>query len=234
VALAAALLVTADMATPALLYFRAPGDQDAFQFRIPVYGLNQSDIAVSPNGETLALVARPDPPEAAALYVRPVAATAFRRVAGTDDAALPFWSADSRSIGFVAGGRLKKVAASGGPPQNIGDAQGFTGGAWNSSGTIVFGTPKGLFRVSAEGGKPEAITSVEKPETGHYWPNFLPDGRHYVYLACRRSRNRSGRAGRDRVANTRNALRRVACRSRRGCRVGGSGVPLPSQFGAGW
>jgi serine/threonine protein kinase/Tol biopolymer transport system component len=183
VALAAALLVTVGMATPAVLYLRSPGDTDAFQFRIPVYGVNQSDIAISPNGETLALVARPDPPEASSLYVRPVGSTTFRRVAGTDDATQPFWSADSRSIGFVAGGKLKKVDASTGPPQIIGDAQGFTGGAWNSSGAIVFGTAKGLFRVSAEGGKPEAITGVEKQETGHYWPNFLPDGRHYVYLA---------------------------------------------------
>jgi serine/threonine protein kinase/Tol biopolymer transport system component len=183
VALAAALLLTVGMATPAVLYFRSPGETEAFQFRVPVYGVNQSDIAISPNGETLALVARPDPPEASSLYVRPVGSTTFRRVAGTDDATQPFWSADSRSIGFVAGGKLKKVDASSGPPQIVGDAQGFTGGAWNSSGAIVFGTAKGLFRVSAEGGKPEAITGVEKQETGHYWPNFLPDGRHYVYLA---------------------------------------------------
>ena len=136
VALAAALLLTVGIATPAVLYFRSPVETDAFQFRIPVYGLNQSDIAVSPNGEILAFVARPDPPEVASLYVRPVGTTAFRRVAGTDDAAQPFWSADSRSVGFVAGGKLKKVEASGGPPQNIGDAQGFTGGTWNKDARL--------------------------------------------------------------------------------------------------
>src|SRR5262249_49229002 len=84
IALAAVPLLVGLLAPPAALYFRGSnGDQEAFQFRIPVYGINQSDIAVSPNGEMLAFVARPDPPEPAALYVRPVNAMTFRRVAGT-------------------------------------------------------------------------------------------------------------------------------------------------------
>jgi hypothetical protein len=116
------------------------------------------------------------------LYFRPAESEAFQfRIPVTDEAALPFWSPDSRSIAFSAGGRLKKVEASGGAPKDIGEAQGF--GAWSREGTIVFGSAKGLYRVSAEGGKPEAITTVEKPETGHFWPSFLPDGRQYVYLA---------------------------------------------------
>jgi Tol biopolymer transport system component len=183
VAAAVVVLLATALATPAFMYFRAPRNDDPLQFRVPVYGLSTANIALSPDAATIALVAAPDPPEGPALYVRPVASPTFRRVAGTDNAAQPFWSDDGRSIGFVADGRLKKVDAAGGPPQNISEAQGFTGGTWNRDGTIVFGSPKGLFRVSAEGGKPEAVTSIEKGETGHFWPSFLPDGRHFVYLA---------------------------------------------------
>ncbi len=84
------------------------------------------------------------------------------------------------------------MEASGGPPQELCDAAGFSGGAWNSEGAIVFGSAQGLYRVPAEGGKPEAITKLGSSETGHLWPNFLPDGRHYLYLAW--SGQASGRA----------------------------------------
>ena len=180
---AAAVVMLAAMAGPALLYLRGPEGVEAFQFRSPVVGLNTSDISISPDGRLLAFMARPNQGEPASLFVRPVGSVDSRRLAGTDDASLPFWSPDSRYIGFVAGGKLKKVDQAGGPPQEIADATGFYGGTWNQAGMILFGSSKGLFRVSAEGGKPEALTTLEKGETGHYWPHFLPDGRHYVYLA---------------------------------------------------
>ncbi|MDO8677264.1 MAG: protein kinase [Acidobacteriota bacterium] len=181
--LAAALVLMAVMAWPAVLYLRGSQESEAFQFRIPVAGLSDADIALSPDGQTVALVARPNTQEPASLFVRPVGSTTFRKLGGTDDASLPFWSPDSNTIAYAAGGRLKRVDAAGGAPKDLGEAPGFAGGAWNAEGTIVFGSAKGLFRVSAEGGKPEAITTVEKPETGHFWPSFLPDGRRYVYLA---------------------------------------------------
>jgi Tol biopolymer transport system component len=171
------------MAWPAMLYLRGSQESDAFQFRIPVAGLSDADIALSPDGQTIALVARPNTQEPSSLFVRPVGSTTFRKLGGTDDASLPFWSPDSRTIAYAAGGRLKRVDAAGGAPKDVGEAKGFAGGAWNREGTIVFGSATGLFRFSAEGGIPEAITTVEKPETGHFWPSFLPDGRHYVYLA---------------------------------------------------
>ena len=183
IALATALVLVAVLAVPTILYLRGSEDPEAFQFRVPVAGLSDSDIAISPDGQSVALVARPNTQEPASLFVRPVGSTAFRRLGGTDEAALPFWSPDSRTIAYAAAGRLKRVEASGGAPKDIGEAQGFAGGAWSSEAVIVFGSAKGLYRVSAEGGKPEAITTVEKPETGHFWPSFLPDGRQYVYLA---------------------------------------------------
>src|SRR5262249_9198892 len=59
----------------------------------------------------------------------------------------------------------------------------FAGGAWNRDGIILFGSPTGLMKVSGEGGKPEAVTTVDAGEAGHLWPHFLPDGRHYLYTA---------------------------------------------------
>ena len=60
----------------------------------------------------------------------------------------------------------------------------FFGGTWNREGTILFGSPQGLFRVPAQGGDtPELITTLDASESGHYWPHFLPDGQHYLYTA---------------------------------------------------
>jgi Tol biopolymer transport system component len=183
VAVAAAIVMAAALLPQAFFYARGQQPVEAFQYRSPVVGLSFADISISPDGKQLAFMARPAQGEPSSLFVRPVDSVDSRRLAGTDDSALPFWSPDSRYIGFVAGGKLKKVEASGGPPREIGDAPAFYGGTWNSAGTILFGSPKGLFRISAEGGKPEALTSLDKGETGHYWPHFLPDGRHFLYLA---------------------------------------------------
>jgi Tol biopolymer transport system component len=178
----AACLILA-LAVPAALYLRGSGEPGPFQFRVPVRGLNTSDIALSPDGQAIALVARPNTGQPPSLYVRRVGSVAFQRLGGTDDASQPFWSADNRFIAFVAGGRLKQVSAAGGAPKDIAEAQGFSGGAWNREGTILFGSAKGVCRVSAEGGKPSAITTVDSKETGHFWPSFLPDGRGFLYLA---------------------------------------------------
>jgi Tol biopolymer transport system component len=115
------------------------------------------------------------------LYVRPVGAVTPQKLPGTEDATKPFWSANSQSIAFFAGGKLKRVEATGGPPQPICEAPAFTGGTWNQNGVILFGTPQGLYRVAAEAGKPEVLTQVAESESGHFWPQFLPDGHHYLY-----------------------------------------------------
>jgi serine/threonine protein kinase/Tol biopolymer transport system component len=179
---AAAVVAAAALAPQAAFYFRPPEAAEPFQFRSPVVGLSASDISISPDGQLLAFVARPNTSAPAAVYIRPVASVDSRRLDGTDDASQPFWSPDSRYVGFVAGNRLKSVEAAGGAPREIGDAPGLTGAAWGRDGTILFGSVKGLMRVSAEGGKPEAITTLERGETGHFWPHFLPDG-SYLFLA---------------------------------------------------
>lgn len=121
------------------------------------------------------------------LYVCPIGSVTPQKLAGAENGqghtVQPFWSADSRFIEYVTGGKLWKIEASGGPPQKICDVADFYGGTWNREGTILFGSATGLFRVSAEGGKQEALTTLEQGESGHYWPHFLPDGRHYLYTA---------------------------------------------------
>ena len=100
---------------------------------------------------------------------------------GTEDAFQPFWSADSQSVAFVTRGKLRRVQASGGAPEEICNAPEFYGGAWNREGRIIFGSASGLFIVPAEGGTPKPMTTLGEGESGHFWPRFLPDGRRYLY-----------------------------------------------------
>jgi eukaryotic-like serine/threonine-protein kinase len=192
IALLAAGLLFAALAYPAALYFRGPAGSGAFQFRVRVRGLSIPDIAISPNGQTLALVIRPDTSEPPSLYVRPVNNVTFQKLGGTEDAAQPFFSPDGRSVAFVAKGRLKRVSVAGGAPQDIADASGFLGGTWNRDGVILYGTAKGVQRVSAEGGTPAPVTTPTPPETEHLWPRFLPDGHHFLYLSWSGDRSKRG------------------------------------------
>jgi len=195
---AVAALLAAALALPALLYFRGSPDAEELRFRVPlsltaapahvpsfnVHTYAGANFDVSPDGRALVFSAATGPQSAdPSLYVRPLGSVTPQRLAGTEGAAQPFFSADGRSIGFVASGKLKKIEATGGPPQDLCDAASFSGGTWNREGTILFGSPQGLFRVSAQGGKPEAITSQGQDETGHFWPRFLPDGRRFLYTA---------------------------------------------------
>ena len=142
--------------------------------------------ALSPDGTRVAFTARDDKGKSL-LYVRSLAFLTAQSLAGTEDGMLPFWSPDSREISFFAGGKLKKISASGGPPQNLCDATNGRGGAWNREGTILFApsasTP--LWRVSASGGTPEPASKfdVSQGENSHRYASFLPDGKHFLFWA---------------------------------------------------
>ncbi len=102
-----------------------------------------------------------------------------------ETARYPFWSPDSRSIGFWSGGKLQKVDAAGGPALTLCDAARLVGGTWSREDVILFSTGSGIQRVSAAGGGASPVTTVDPAsgERGHIFPWFLPDGRHFLYTA---------------------------------------------------
>jgi eukaryotic-like serine/threonine-protein kinase len=139
---------------------------------------------LSPDGLRIAFVAK-NADGKQMLWIRPLNSAVAQPMSGTDGATYPFWSADSRYVAFFATGKLNKVDASGGPPQALCDAPSGRGGTWNSTGTIVF-TPdstSGVARVDAAGGTRVALSTVDTKETSHRWPDFLPDGNHFLYFA---------------------------------------------------
>jgi Tol biopolymer transport system component len=147
-----------------------------------------SDLALSPDGRMLAMVAHSAPANNSVLWTYEIGSRRTNSLEGTQGAAYPFWSPDGRSIGFFADGKLKKVDVSGGQAQVLCDAPNGRGGTWNRDGVIVF-SPRalgGLSRVSSSGGSPVEMTKPDTSrfETSNRWPVFLPDGKHLLYLAA--------------------------------------------------
>ena len=120
------------------------------------------------------------------LWVRDLHSATARELTGTDGASFPFWSPDSRFIGFFAENKVKKIEATGGAAVVICDALDARGGSWGRDNVIVFaGRYTPLFRVNAAGGAVSAATVVDakRADVTHRWPMFLPDGRHFLYLS---------------------------------------------------
>ncbi|MGE5278984.1 MAG: protein kinase domain-containing protein [Acidobacteriota bacterium] len=145
-------------------------------------------LALSPDGSRLAFIAR-GPGGSQRLWIRPLGNPRSEMLADTEGAELPFWSPDGRFVGFFAGGELKRIAVSGGPPQSIAPVTtDVRGASWGADDRIVF-TPTyvgPLMQVSASGGKVTPATTLDKArnEGTHRWPWFLPDGRHFLYYAA--------------------------------------------------
>ncbi len=144
-------------------------------------------MALSPDGRRLVFsAAGADGKDQ--LWIRSLSALTAQPLAGTEGAMLPFWSPDSRYVGFFAGRKLKRMEASGGPAIVICDAPIPLGGAWNRDGVIVFAPDAGsgpLRQVAASGGASTPVTRLDlgRRENLHSWPWFLPDGRHFLYAA---------------------------------------------------
>jgi len=127
------------------------------------------------------------------LWERDLSGLHAHAVTGTDGATFPFWSPDGRSLRFFASGKLKTVQVEGGTPTEICDAPSGRGGTWNAQGTILFSPQfqSAIYQVPASGGSPTPVTALDKGKhDSHRWPYFLPDGRHFLYLAIKRMAER--------------------------------------------
>ncbi|HSD72507.1 MAG TPA: hypothetical protein VLE54_06940, partial [Thermoanaerobaculia bacterium] len=157
-----------------------PPPKSNFRF----FGLSGA-MALSPDGRFLAYVAS-IPEGKRILWVRRLDSMTEQALSGTEDATFPFWSPDSRSIGFFANDRLKKIAVAGGPALTICTAVDGRGGTWSRDGSIFFALRNSpIYRVAETGGSAVEVTKLDgkRTDTSHRWPAVLPDGRHFLYLA---------------------------------------------------
>jgi Tol biopolymer transport system component/predicted Ser/Thr protein kinase len=145
-------------------------------------------IALSPDGRSIAFVALKDGQEM--LYVRPLDSLEARVLPGTEGAERPFWSPDSKTLGFMAQSKMKRVDLSGGSPQTLADMAGVRGagaeGAFSRDGrNILFAisATSSLFLIPSSGGERKEATELDSAtgEMSHLWPEFLPDGKHFLY-----------------------------------------------------
>ncbi|HEY1264649.1 MAG TPA: protein kinase, partial [Terriglobales bacterium] len=140
---------------------------------------------ISPRGDLVAFVAA-DSHAVRQIWIRSLADGSAHALAGTESAYFPFWSPDGKWIGYFAQSKLKKISVNGSVPVDIADASGGRGGAWNSDDIIVFSpiTQDALYSVPASGGSPRPVTKLDTSRhSTHRWPYFLPDGKHFLYLA---------------------------------------------------
>jgi Tol biopolymer transport system component len=182
VALIAAILLHKEPRTFGMIRMKLdPPDKNVFPGGAP-----SPEFEISEDGRLVAFTAVENGKQL--LWVQPFDSPTGQALTETAGASSPFWSPDGRHIGFFADTKLKKVEVTGGVPLTLCDlkAKEGEGGTWNSEGTILFAptVTSGLMRVSANGGEPVPVTKVDaKSEVGHVWPQFLPDGRHFIYLS---------------------------------------------------
>jgi serine/threonine protein kinase len=194
---AAAIAVAIAVIAAAALYLRRtppPAEKQAIRFTVgppekgsfsrTALGGPQGSLSISPDGAKLVFVADVGSSRSQ-LWIRSLDSPTARALPGTENAAYPFWSPDSRFVAFSAGGKLKKVAISGGPVETLTEVQP-TLGTWSREGVVLFTADDNrLDRVSESGGNATPVTTIDASlsETGHLWPQFLPDGKDFLYLA---------------------------------------------------
>jgi Tol biopolymer transport system component len=171
------------LAALSFVYFREAPNA-APEMRTEINTPSTTDLgsfALSPDGRQITFVASED--GTARLWLRRLDATSAQPLAGTEGASHPFWSPDSRSVGFFADNKLKRIDIGGGSPQTLADTEN-RGGTWSSDGTILFArtSNSSLFRIPASGGSPAAVTKLDK-QSSHRFPQFLPGGRQFLFYA---------------------------------------------------
>jgi len=160
-------------------------------------------IAISPDGRKLAMILL-DSAGVKSVWVRYFDSLSLQRIAQTEGADFPFWSPDGEFVAFFAEGTLRRVRISGGQSQTICQVSAGSGGTWSRENVIVFAVMPAfqrslsasnlsvapdettmLYQVSAFGGAPTSVTTLDKAggEVSQSWPQFLPDGEHFLYLS---------------------------------------------------
>jgi Tol biopolymer transport system component len=181
-------LTTIFFAALSVVYFNRATPSAPPEIRLEVNTPPTADpesFAISPDGRRLVFAASSE--GKSQLWVRTLDSVAAQPLAGTDEARYPFWSPDGASVGFFADGKLKRIDIVSGAQQVLANAEAGFGGTWNRDGAIVF-APNGagpLLKVPADGGKPAAVTRLETVQSNHRFPQFLPDGRHFIYFVFR-------------------------------------------------
>jgi len=184
VALALGVLwFTRTVPEPPVIRFETPPPENG---RFHLSPDNPGPVAVSPDGTMLAYSGR-TADGVIQLWVRALDEAEARALPGTENAQYPFWSPDSRRVGFFSGGKLRVIEAVGGPPLALCDTSDGKGGSWNRDGVIVFAPSYNsvLHQVAEAGGESAAVTvfDAERRDNSHRHPRFLPDGNHFLYMA---------------------------------------------------
>ena len=169
--------------TPILKATIPPPENTGFHLN----GLTPGPAVISPDGSKIAFSAT-DSDGQVRLYVRSLDASQAHLLSGTEGAQYPFWSPDSRWVGYFTqvDGTLKKIDSAGGPPMTLCEAADGKGGTWNREGVILFTPDSGspIYRVSAAGGESVAVTEIdEELHNSHRHPRFLPDGQRFLFMA---------------------------------------------------
>ena len=180
----------------ALIHFReTPEEAQPVRFTIPIpesltsVGTGSISSVISPDGRRIVFTGT-DTSGVTSIWMRPLDATEARPIAGTEDVVrIQFWSPDSRFIVYSNfKGKLVKIPAAGGPTQNIVGiplVTRFFSGSWGKGGTILYSSSSevGIYHIPATGGTPTRVTTIDtaKGEVRHEFPQFLPDGRHFLH-----------------------------------------------------
>jgi eukaryotic-like serine/threonine-protein kinase len=165
--------------------FLTPPPGASFEFN----GDYSGPPVISHDGRQIAFSARVGK-EPTSLYFQALDSMAPTKLDGTENATFPFWSPDGKFIGFFSNGKLRRIPAAGGPVTVLAEAPAARGGAWSPENIIVY-TPdyrESLWKVSANGGTAERLTTLDASKhSTHRWPSFLPDGKHFLFLATNHS-----------------------------------------------